>query len=404
MMRSSSPYELAYTPQGEGGVPFCLRLTLERDRIKKVSVEGDDITTATERRLENLDVRAARAVLGGLGCPNALSRELAFMQGMENLLGLTIPSEVRLLRVLLLEGERVVEHLQTLSWIALDVRLTPVVRAIRRLLQVFGELVVSLNKARTSNIDAHYLRPSLCGFLVPGGFEPAFLQDRPLERFALWVRFFEKLVPPLVRFIETLLLHNPLFQDRTVGLGNIRPADIIAYGFSGPIARSSGVSFDRRLFPESDHSILGLKISEPVITTLPQSCGDVFARTCRCVSEILQSLNLIDQVKQLFQTTAPFFGSENPGEKTPERKFLECFQGPWDPQQSTNYPVKDVASYVEASCGEFGFFMVSHGEQTLHCCQMTSPSFKALQALEGLLIDFSITDLALMLHSLIMTL
>lgn len=389
-------YEITYAPQGTEKIPFRLHLTLERDIILKVSVEKDGNEDVLEKHLEGLGVRGTRAVLGGLSRSQALSRELAFMQGVERLLGLTVPPEVCLLRVLFLESERVIEHLQTLSWMASDVRLTPVVCAIRRLLRVFRQLAASVGHA---DEDIHRSeRAYLRGFLIPGGFEPAFLNGRLLERLSLWFRFFGQLVPPLVRFIETLLLHNPLFQDRTIGLGTICAKDILLFGLSGPTARASEVVFDHRLFSESDHAQLGLKLPKLPETTLPKTCGDVFARTCVRISEIYQSLELIAQTQSLFKTMGIMTTALH--ETSAHTDNVKRFQGPWNALFSMNYPVKNVASFVEAPSGELGFFLVSHGETSLYRCRMVLPSFKVLQALESLLVSTHATDLALILHSL----
>lgn len=397
MNRTLASYELTYLPQGIDPPPLCLRLALDGDVVKKVSIEPTNHEQEVETCLEQRNVREIRSVLKQMSPTNAFSRELAFTQGIERLWNLDVSEEVRLLRVLLLESERVIEHLKTLSQIALDVQLIPVVHAIRRLLKTFDRLVMSVGASHGSN-DGEAVS-YLCGFLVPGGFDPLLLRNRPIEKFGLWMRFFEQFVPPLVRLIETLLVRNPLFQDRALDLCRISEKEAITFGLSGVQARASGVAFDRRLFKESDHAVLGL--SPLLLPSSSKATGDVFARTCIRIDEIRQSLDLMSQGKKRLQSM------ELLGEKeefaTPDSVLdglLRSFKSPLDASITANYPVKNVASFVESPSGEFGFFMVSHGETTLYRCQMISPTQKVIQALESLLIGTHVTNLSLILHSL----
>ena len=52
--------------------------------------------------------------------------------------------------------------------------------------------------------------------------------------------------PKAVDEVEKLLTRNRIFLDRTEGIGEVSQEDAIAYGFTGPNLRASGVDLDLR--------------------------------------------------------------------------------------------------------------------------------------------------------------
>ena len=86
-----------------------------------------------------------------------------------------------------------------------------------------------------------YIRPGgLWRDIVPE-FEPA-------------LRDFLNYFPAKVDDYERILTENPLWIDRTQGIGFISAEDAIRYGCSGPVLRGSGVNWDiRKAIPYSSY-------------------------------------------------------------------------------------------------------------------------------------------------------
>lgn len=393
MKKLFEPYNLVYTPQGTE--TFHLMLTLQDDIITKATVDLCGSYKGLEKQLEHLNFEEACSALVRLSPANAFSRELAWIQGVEPLLEVKPPKEVRLMRLLLLESERVVEHLRMLLHLTEALRLTRLLRPLVRLLETFETLsstVLEGKKARAPEAAPAPLSPFQSRLLLPGGFREDVFPDRLFERLSLWTRFFAELVPPALHLTETLLLRNPLFQDRAMGLAFLSPEAILTSGLSGPTARASGVAFDRRIFPNGLPE--ELELPEPEDAEPPLSVGDVFARTAQRVKEIRQSLALIAQAHRLLQATWA---------NQPEDAARASLQGPWQPLYSAHYAVRNVASFVESPHGELGFFLVSHGDRTPYRARLISPALRLVQALPSLLIGTSATDLSLILASLDIT-
>ena len=54
-----------------------------------------------------------------------------------------------------------------------------------------------------------------------------------------------KTFPKLIDEHELLITKNPIWRQRTVGLGTLSPADAMAYGATGPVLRGSGIQAGR---------------------------------------------------------------------------------------------------------------------------------------------------------------
>ena len=86
-------------------------------------------------------------------------------------------------------------------------------------------------------MNHNYIRPGGVAADLPDGWEDD-------------VEHLLEIVPAGVREYEELLDENPIFLDRTQGVGIITPDECQAYGVTGPTARASGIDWDvRKAFP-----------------------------------------------------------------------------------------------------------------------------------------------------------
>jgi len=196
---------------------------------------------------------------------------LAFCQAVEAATGTAVPVRARYLRVVLLEMERLYNHVADFGMIAND---TGYAIAHSHCFRI-RERLLRLNKRLTGS---RLLR----GAIVPGGVG----RDLPLEldlagEVEAALRDFEEIV--------ALSLANTLVMDRLDGTGRLTTRTARDHGALGYVARASGIDVDvRRDHPFAAYGDLSFRV--PVFDT-----GDVKARTLVRVEEARESVGLIRQ-------------------------------------------------------------------------------------------------------------
>ena len=193
---------------------------------------------------------------------------------IERLAGVTVPARARALRVVLLELERMYNHIADIGALATDVAFTvPASRA-----QVLREELVRLQDRL---FGTRLLRNTIAiggvrRDLAPGGRDAlrAHLQG------------FEQAFDDLV----TLLIDSGTFTDRVDGTGTLPNQAARDLGIVGVAARASGVDADARRDHPND-AYEGLRFEVPV-----EEGGDVRARLMIRAREVEQSLLILRQV------------------------------------------------------------------------------------------------------------
>jgi NADH-quinone oxidoreductase subunit D len=219
----------------------------------------------------------------------------------------------------------------------------------------------------------------MTSFLRIGGLAA----DVPAE-FDAAVADFVRLMPRRMDEYERLLTRNPIFVDRTKGVGTMSREDALRYGFTGPCLRASGVQFDVRTeFPYSGYEEYDFDV--PFSTE-----GDVYARYLVRVREMREALRIIEQgLQKLPETTGQHIRIDNPRIAFPTREkmhtsmeslihhFKLVSEGPVPP------PGEAYAA-VESPKGEFGVYVMSDGSNKPHRVRFRPACLYNLQALPQL--------------------
>ena len=225
----------------------------------------------TEKLFEGREPAAGVELAERISGDTTVGHSLAFCQALEAAAGALVPERAQYLRVILLEMERLYNHVADFGMIANDngyeVAHSHCFRIRERLLR--------LNKRLTGN---RLLR----GGIVPGGVAadlPPGL-DLPAEVEAA-LRDFDEIVG--------LTLENTLVEDRLAGTGRLTSMTARDHGVLGYVARASGIDTDtRRDHPFAAYAHLPFRV--PVFES-----GDVKARTLVRVEEARESVKLIRQ-------------------------------------------------------------------------------------------------------------
>jgi NADH-quinone oxidoreductase subunit D len=222
------------------------------------------------------------------------------------------------------------------------------------------------------------------GYIIPGGV----WEDLP-PGWERAVRTITDQMPNKFKDYEALLTENPIFLERTRGIGIITADEVRALGATGPIARAVGVDWDlRRDMPYEAYGEVSFDV--PIATQ-----GDVYARYRVRVAEMRESVKIIEQLVD--KMPAGDFKNMDPKLTHPPRDemahsmeaVIHHFK-----LSTQGYQVPPGEAYVavESPRGELGAYIVSDGGTSPYRCHVRDPSFVNLQSLApmvrgGLLAD-----------------
>ena len=185
--------------------------------------------------------------------------------------------------------------------------------------------------------------------------------------------------PSKVDEYENLLTANPIWVERTQGVGYISAEDAIALGASGPTLRGSGVDFDlRRDMPYSGYEQFKFKV--PI-----SQDGDVFARYIIRVQELRES-NAIVQQALAGMPSGPI-KADAPKVVLPDREKMKTQMEALIYHfkiitEGFTVPPGEVYSAIESPRGESGWYAVSDGSPKPYRVHQRAPSFANLQTLQ----------------------
>jgi Ni,Fe-hydrogenase III large subunit/Ni,Fe-hydrogenase III component G len=200
-----------------------------------------------------------------------VGHSLAYCQAIEAAAGIEAPERARLLRVVLLELERLYNHVGDVGAIANDTGFAVGHAHCYRI----REQLLRLNKELTGS---RLLR----GALAPGGLARDLTVPADfVARLAAASSDFED--------VAAICLENTLLMDRLEGTGTLTAERARDHGALGYVARASGRNLDaRRDHPFAEYGALDFRV--PVLTS-----GDVKARTIVRIEDTRESLSLVAQ-------------------------------------------------------------------------------------------------------------
>jgi len=360
-----------------------LRLILELDGevVERADPHIGLLHRGTEKLMEYRTYTQNVPYFDRLDYTSPMAQEHAYCLAVEKLLGIAPPDRGQWIRVMYAEITRVLNHLLNLTTYALDVgAITPSLWGFeeREKLMEFHEA------ASGARLHANYFRPGGVAKDLPAGLT---------DRIAAWSETFPKFCDDL----EELLSANRIWKQRTVDIGVISSADALAWGFSGPPLRASGVPWDlRRTQPYDKYAEVDFQI--PVGRN-----GDCYDRYLVRLGEMRESVKIIRQALTKMQ----------PGPvKVQDRKFTPPTRGEMKRSMEAlihhfklyteGYHVPAGATYtvVEAPKGEFGVYLVADGTNRPYRCKIRSTGFAFLQATDVLCKRHMLADVSAIVGSL----
>jgi NADH-quinone oxidoreductase subunit D len=341
-----------------------LRVVLELDGETIVSAvpHMGYVHTGIEKEGEYQQYLKAVTITDRMDYLAAHINNLAYSLSVEKILGVEPPPRGQYLRVVLMEIQRIASHLVWLATHALDIG------AMTIFFYTFREREQLLDI--TEMMSGVRMMPS---WIVPGGLRG----DAP-EGWFERVKAFVDDFPKKVDEYETLLDQNPIWRERTQGIGFLTPEDCFQIGVSGPSLRGSGIPYDvRKTTPYSsiDDFEFGIPVGE---------FGDVYDRYRVRMAEMRQSREIIKQALEKMPD-----GPINVDDRKivpPPREELDSSMESvihhfklWT--EGFRPPPGEAYVPVESPKGEMGFYIVSNGSPYPWRMHQRPPSFMNLQSL-----------------------
>jgi NADH-quinone oxidoreductase subunit D len=288
---------------------------------------------------------------------SAMSVNLGFALATEKLMGIEAPPRAQWLRMIMVELQRLASHLLWMGAFAGDIgALTPFLYGLRERERIIDLFEMTCGQRLTYN----YIR--IGGVMID--ILPEFVPKCQA--------FLDYFVPKIDEY-EGLLTYNPIFLERSKGVGIITPEVGINNGVCGPSLRGSGVACDvRKQQPYLYYDQLQFK-------ECLENGGDCWSRYKVRMNEMRESVSIIRQcLKQM-----------EPGPI--EAKMPPVLKAPL---------ASEVYYRIESSRGEMGVYLVGDGTPKPWKAKFRCASFSNLYVLDQLTRGWKVADIMAVLGSL----
>ncbi len=311
-----------------------------------------------------------------------LFQEAAYCLAVEKLLGITddVPERATVIRVLLMELNRITSHLVCLATGGNELGATTIMTvgftAREEILKIF-ELITGLR------MNHAFIRPGGVAQDIPPG-----AIDTIRESLVVVRKFFKQL--------EDLMMANPILHLRLKDVGHLSLSGCMALGITGPVLRCAGLPYDvRKATPYCGYETYDFDV--PVATS-----ADSWGRLVVRVEECYQSMKIVEQTLDRLQKMGPgpvmvedkkiawpaqmAIGADGMGNSldhireimgTSMEALIHHFKLV---TEGFRVPAGQVFQTVEHPRGELGVHLVSDGGTRPYRAHFRDPSFNNLQA------------------------
>jgi len=264
-------HEIPVGPVHAGTIePGHFRFSVVGERVLRLEERLGYKHKGVEKRFESFAIQDGYRLAGRISGDSTVAYAWAYAMAAESAAMLTPPPRALWLRALLLERERIANHLGDLGFLGNDAGLA------------FG-------LAQLSRLKEDILRTNLALFghrylmdvIVPGGVACDLSRDG-VEAIRCEI---DRLRPEVAR-LKTIFDEHPGLQDRLISTGRVAPELADRLGLVGLAGRASAMAWDLRAqLPTSPYDQLDVRM-------VTHRNGDVAARVTVRFEEVLESLRL----------------------------------------------------------------------------------------------------------------
>ncbi len=378
----SANYMINFGPQ-HPAAHGVLRLVMELDGeiIERCDPHIGLLHRGTEKLCEAKTYLQALPYMDRLDYVSPMCMEHSYVLAIEKLANIEVPERAQYIRVMFAEITRVLNHILNVTSHAMDVgAMTPILW----LFEEREKLLGFYERASGARFHAAYFRP--------GGVHQD-LPDGLLGDIGDWANQYERHLDDM----QGLVADNRIFKQRNVDIGTISKADAVAWGFSGPCLRASGVAWDlRRSQPYEVYDRMEFDV-------IVGHHGDCYDRFMVRMDEMRQSIRIIKQC--VAQMPAGRHASLDrkvvPPQRGEMKRSMEALIHHFKLYtEGFHVPAGEVYVATESPKGEFGIFLIADGTNKPYRCHIRATGFSHLQAMDFLCKGHMLADAPAVLGSL----
>src|SRR4051794_15925718 len=292
--------------------------------------------------------------------------ELVFSLATESLLGIEVPERATWIRMLMCELNRMASHFLFLATNGMDLGAVSMMVYGWRERDMFLQFFEKVTGLRMNH---NYIRPGGVAVDLPDGW-----RDDVATMLAV--------VPDRLEEYDTLMTGQPIWRERTQGIGVMTAEEAIALGATGPILRSTGVPWGlRKTMPY-------LAYDQVEFDVVVGTYGDVFDRYAIRLNEIRESARIVEQIMDLLPA-GDYRIQDKKVTPPPRARIDESMEALIHHfkifTEGFRVPAGETYVAVESPRGELGCYMVSDGSSKPYRMHVRGPSFVNLQSMPHML-------------------
>jgi len=376
----------------------------------EVELDGETVThirpgigflhTGIEKSMEYRTWSQCPAYVTRMDYVAPLFNEAVYALAVEKLLGIDVPPRASVLRVLVMELNRIASHLVAIGTGGMEI----------------GALTVMTIGFREREMILDFFE-ALCGtrmnhaYIRPGGVSID-LPDNGLAQLRTVIEWLHKHLPEYAGFCN----ENPIFRRRMSGVASLTLAQAMAMGVTGPPLRATGYAWDlRKKQPYCGYEDYDFDV-------ITWDTADAYGRFRIRLSEMKESLKIIEQCYTKLEKTAgePHMttdpkvgmpgdltvGPDGQGNSFGHVKHImgESMEGLIHHfklvTEGFRVPAGQVYQAIESPKGELGCYLVSDGGTRPYRAHFRDPGFHHLQSVPLLTEGGMLSDVVVAIASL----
>ena len=347
---------------------------LDGERITRAETQIGYLHRCFEKMAETHTWNQVIPFADRLNYVSAMINGVGYVRTVERMLGVEIPERGVLVRTILSEFSRIMDHCVNIGTNLVDIgALTNFWYLYQPREGIYGLLEACCG----ARLTVSYVRVGGLAIDVP-------------EDFVSRCRQLLESIPRFIDDVDRLVTNNRIMRNRFQGVGVVTKQQAIAWGLTGPMLRACGVPYDvRRSQPYDLYDRFDWDV--PVAND-----GDNFSRYLVRMEEMRQSLKIIRQALEIFPEKGPV-NSEDWHVVLPPKDAV------YHDMESLIYhfklvmegirvPAGERYEWIEGANGELGFYAISTGEGGPYRLKVRPPCFPNMAAFEEIIVGGRVSD------------
>ncbi len=378
-----------------------IMLEIEGEVITEARAGVGYLHTGIEKNMEFRTWSQGPAFCTRMDYLASMFQEAVFCLGVEKLLGIAddIPERASVLRVLMMELNRISSHLVSIGTAGNELGATTIMTTSFLAREDVLRVIEAISGLRMNN-----------AYIRPGGVAV----DAPEGTIAT-LRALDGKIKAKMGELGDLILLNPIFIGRAKGVAYLNLSGCMALGITGPMLRAAGLAYDvRKADPYCGYETYDFQVPT-------SDDADAYSRLVIRMEEVYESLKIVQQCtdrleampgsvmvadKKIAWPAQLSLGTDGQGNSlehireimgTSMEALIHHFKLV---TEGFRVPAGQVWQTVEAPRGELGCHLVSDGGTKPYRAHFRDPSFNNLQALSILCEGGQLADVVVAVASI----